>query len=242
MDAEKNINTTVQVVADDLVSGSIQLYESVVQPELEACGYGLKKHLTDSTFVDHDGGFFPVAYNYYKWESPEMGDFSWFVLQSTFRFASNIVACLAFPKNGLSPVLSMNLNLKLDAQTFSIILGFKGGNLDEFTLKYLERLNDYTESPIFVDTTHLDFRGVRSSYAITPAIVEKTIDKAGTHVLTWLQLSKQNNAASPTKGTNNEDHQKYKSDLLNLHDQQGTTYDDIFGHTWLFNLFKKQLL
>ncbi len=242
MDAEKNMKE-IQKTADNFICKSIALYDDVLSKSLKANDFELVQHINDSKFVELNNNFYPVSYNYYKWNSESKGTLNWFVLQSTFLYASNIVACLAFPKQGTKPILSMNLNLKLDAKTFSIILGFKNDEANnESTSKYFDELNYFEEQPVFVDSNRLKFNGIRASYKITDNIIEKTLSKAETHILKWLNIPDNYNSCATVNDKYFKEKGDYTKDLEFLHNQQNTIYDEIFGNNWLINLFKKQIL
>ncbi|WPO78871.1 hypothetical protein [Flavobacterium sp. KACC 22761] len=238
MDAKENIET-IQQLADSFIKSSISLYEQRLTKRLEELEFTLKRYINDGKLVNFENKYFPVAYNFYKWESHK-ANFNWFVLQGSFKYTSNIVACLAFPKKKNIPVLSMNLNLKLDAKTFSVILGYKTPNqLPKNLFKAIQDSDLIKENPIYRDDNTEHFVGTRSSFEITSHIIEKTLCKAECYILSWLNYleSTQDNNVSAIDFTN-----KYKSELEKLHKANHTVYDELFGDSWLFNLFKNEIL
>ncbi|RBL90051.1 hypothetical protein [Chitinophaga flava] len=240
MDAKRDLDD-IQQHADTFISGSISLYEQTLLPLLADYGYDLASHMNDGKMVELDNDYYPVVYNYYRWSSDKYGTFNWFVLQGSYKYASNIVACLAFPHNPLVPALSMNLNFKLDARTFSIILGFRdNGHLTTDTLSHIREIKENVDSPIYTDTNSNNFLGIRSSFEISASIINKSLENAQRHIQWWFDL--QNNSATLPEASYDLYIQQYKSTLINLHEEENTIYDELFGNKWLINLFKNQIL
>ncbi|MCP4494351.1 MAG: hypothetical protein GY820_44680 [Gammaproteobacteria bacterium] len=237
--------TSHRKIVDRYLEDCEHVYNSFTLPALTVKGFKIiDSDSRQKLFLDRSGVLKEAKYNYAKWESPRLGSVTWFLLASDIPHLSSINALLGLPNFDTSePYLVMNLNMKLQHETFSII----GGYRDYCNLGYgplLERklIDKCRNKPIALHKNPEGFYGVRDTYDLNKKSISIGLQVEKILIQNWLDLlggCKKN--STPTLDSSQKYRNNFKKELMHFHISSGSVFDRAFGKGWVEDVFQKAL-
>jgi hypothetical protein len=226
-------------LVDQLIDGAIAMEQRLLASWLRPLGFQeTDVSGVERLVVDPNGQVHHARHRFVVWQSPHRGRFVWFRLESDIPHMSTIVACVATPVEAVEcPMFVMNLNLKLKANTFNTIMGFRG------TAEHRRPFGGWLHNPgpgvdvsepALVKPNPDGFDGVRSMFWLETGPVGWGLSTAERCLDRWFTAVAAVDAPSVTPLSDDPD---YANEMAALHGREGGVYDAVFGEGWLSGLF-----
>lgn len=224
-----------------LMSGASSLYKKLVKRYAQHLGFIVETEQQDEQLIiGPDNRVYTVLHRLHCWNSSRYGRWIWFILDSQIPHVSSIVASMGLSSSDETPLFVMNLNLKMHLNVYNTIIGYRGQSpLPRFLDKFIPKLLAENPQPLMQKDNPRGFSGLRLVFQLEDAPIHWSLEKAEEAISGWFHAATFSEHCQ--KPINRENLEKYKQEMLKLHDVEGSAFDAIFGQGWISDMFKNKI-
>ncbi len=229
-------------LVDVLMDGAADVHRWLHDEHLTALGFARVKTSEAQRLVMGPGSrHYAASHSFEVWQSDGWGRLVWFRMDSEIPHMSSIVACVAMAhRDAPLPLFVMNLNLKLKADTFNTIMGYRGPADRLAAFRDLPEDRAGAPKPALAKRNPPTFEGVRFMFWLQRAPIDWALDRARHCLARWFDALRAAGPSAP--GTPPHRDERYAAEMVDLHSREGGgVYDAVFGPDWLATLFRDQV-
>ncbi|MEV4260559.1 hypothetical protein [Kribbella sp. NPDC049584] len=190
--------------------------------------------------LDPSGSPRLAVYRVAIWKAGDGRTLVAFSLESEIPHMSSIIAWLGEPSvDSAYPYLVVNLNLKSSLGSLGVIVGLRGGSVTQLDAVVTEQRHKMPQ-PLMTKDWPRGFRGIREIHLATEQTIVASLTAGQDALAAWIAGSEAM-VSEPASSSDLEYSRSYREQMKNLH-RQGGVFDSVFGHGWVADMFRDNVL